>query len=315
MSEHFSDRTKMMLGSEGYERLARARVAIFGIGGVGGYATEALARAGVGALDLIDSDTVSVSNVNRQIIATHSTVGEYKTEAARARIKDINPDCKVKTHNLFYTAECADKINLSDYDYIIDAIDSVSSKVELIERATKAGVKIISAMGAGNKLDPTRFRVADISKTAVCPLAKAVRVALRKRGINHLKVVYSEEPPYTLAKQDAAQPDTTAKAPENATPTATCAEASSKITEGEMLTGTCADISKRTPEREAALCTCAVAAKAPKNATPTATCAEASPQKAAYDTRTPPGSISFVPSVMGLILAGEVIKDLSGVCN
>ena len=315
MSEHFSDRTKMMLGSEGYERLARARVAIFGIGGVGGYATEALARAGVGALDLIDSDRVSVSNVNRQIIATHSTVGEYKTEAARARIKDINPDCKVKTHNLFYTAECADKINLSNFDYIIDAIDSVSSKVELIERATKAGVKIISAMGAGNKLDPTRFRVADISKTAVCPLAKAVRVALRKRGINHLKVVYSEEPTYTLAKQDAAQPDTTAKAPENATPTATCTEASSEITECEMLTGTCADISKGTPEGEATLCTCAYAAKAPENATPTATCTEASLQKSAYDTRTPPGSISFVPSVMGLILAGEVIKDLSGVGN
>lgn len=255
----------MMLGEDACRRLSRARVAVFGIGGVGGYATEALARAGVGALDLIDSDKVSLSNINRQIIATHSTVGQYKTEAARARIGDINPDCRVTARNLFYSAQTADELDLSEYDYIIDAIDSVGSKVELIARAKEAGTPIISAMGAGNKLDPTRFRVADISKTAVCPLAKAVRVALRKRGINHLKVAYSEEPPHNPPKQYAAQPEATAKTP--------------------------------------------------KNETPSATCAEASPQKATYDTRTPPGSISFVPSVMGLILAGEVIKDLSGVCN
>ena len=266
MSEHFSDRTKMMLSESGYMRLCRSRVAIFGIGGVGGYATEALARAGVGALDLIDSDRVSVSNINRQIIATHSTVGEYKTEAARARIADINPDCIVTSHNIFYTADTAAEINLSDFDYIIDAIDSVSSKVELIERATNSGVPIISAMGAGNKLDPTKFRVADISKTAVCPLAKAVRVALRKRGINHLKVVYSEEPPCALFNQDNSRQDTqssSAPAPQGGT----CKAAAST------------DLSR---------------------------------EKASYNARPAPGSISFVPSVMGLILAGEVIKDIAG---
>ena len=284
MSEHFSDRTKMMLGDIGYERLRGARVAIFGIGGVGGFATEALARAGIGALDLIDSDRVSVSNINRQIIATKSTVGEYKTEAARARIMDINPDCRVSCHNLFYTAETAEEVDLCSFDYIIDAIDSVGSKVELIARAKTLGVPIISAMGAGNKLDPTRFRVADISKTAVCPLAKAVRVALRKRGINHLKVVYSEEPPYVHKTHG-----------ESIVPTSPKSENTPEAPQPNE------QISTKTDSKSAEFGTRAAA------------CGDIPPEKVSYDTRPAPGSISFVPSVMGLILAGEVIKDISGI--
>ena len=284
MSEHFSDRTKMMLGDIGYERLRGARVAIFGIGGVGGFATEALARAGIGALDLIDSDRVSVSNINRQIIATKSTVGEYKTEAARARIMDINPDCRVSCHNLFYTAETAEEVDLCSFDYIIDAIDSVGSKVELIARAKALGVPIISAMGAGNKLDPTRFRVADISKTAVCPLAKAVRVALRKRGINHLKVVYSEEPPYVHKTHG-----------ESIVPTSPKSENTPEAPQPNE------QISTKTDSKSAEFGTRAAA------------CGDIPPEKVSYDTRPAPGSISFVPSVMGLILAGEVIKDISGI--
>lgn len=220
-------RTAMMLGDEAIERLKCARVAVFGIGGVGGFATEALARAGVGHLTLIDSDTVSVSNINRQIIATHSTVGEYKTEVMKRRIADINPDCKVEAHSIFYGEDNAELINLSGFDYVLDCIDSVKSKLHLITKATEYGTRIISSMGAGNKLDPTRFRVSDISKTSVDPLAKVVRVELRRRGINHLKVVFSDEPPIN--------------------PT------------GE-----------RTP-----------------------------------------GSLSFVPSVVGLIMGGEVIKDIA----
>ena len=235
MSENFSDRTKMMLGEDGYERLRSSRVAVFGVGGVGGFAVEALARAGIGAIDLIDSDRVSLSNVNRQIIATQDNVGELKTEAAKKRILSINPECKVVCHSIFYSKETMGEIDLTAYDYIIDAIDSVGSKVELLASATEKGVRIISAMGAGNKLDPTRFRVADISKTTVCPLAKAVRVALRHRGINHLKVVFSDEPPVHV--RDSVD----------------------------------------TSERRA------------------------------------PGSVSFVPSVMGLILAGELIKDIAEV--
>ena len=223
-------RTEMLLGREGVLRLSGARVAVFGVGGVGGYAVEALARAGVGELDLVDMDTVSESNINRQIIATYSTLGMPKTEAAKDRILSINPEARVNLHTVFFSGENAGDFDFSQYDYVIDAIDSLSSKIELISAATVAGVPIISAMGAGNKLDPTRFEVSDISKTSVCPLARAVRVALRKRGINHLKVVYSREEPHL---------------PES----------------GERV----------------------------------------------------PGSVSFVPSVMGLIIAGEVIKDLSGV--
>ena len=232
MNEQHS-RTEMMLGSEGVNRLFSAKVAVFGVGGVGGYAVEALARAGIGQIDLIDSDRVSVSNINRQIIATHSTVGMYKTEAMKERILSINPDAKVTCHNLFFDENTKTSFNFSDYDYVIDAIDSLGAKVELIASAHEAGTKIISAMGAGNKLDPTQFEVSDISKTTVCPLARAVRIALRKRGINHLRVVYSKEPPVNTPE----------------------------VSDGER--------------------------------------------------RRVPGSISFVPSAMGLIIAGEVIKDIA----
>lgn len=231
MEQHI--RTEMMLGREGTERLFAARVAVFGVGGVGGYAVEALARAGIGHFDLIDSDRVSLSNINRQIIATHGTVGMYKTEAMRDRILSINPSAGVVCHNLFFDNETKEHFNLADYDYVVDAIDSLSAKIELIALAKTSGTKIISAMGAGNKLDPTRFEVADISKTTVCPLARAVRIGLRKRGINHLKVVYSRELPV----------------------------------------GT--------------------------------------PEIGDEKKRRVPGSISFVPSVMGLIIAGEVIKDIA----
>ena len=238
----WQSRTATLLGEKGVNSLSSARVAIFGIGGVGGYATEALARAGVGEFLLVDSDTVTESNINRQIIATRATVGKYKTEAARERILSINPEATVKTKNAFFSKETRKEFDINSYDYVIDAIDSVASKVELIVMASEAGVPIISAMGAGNKLDPTAFEVADISKTTVCPLARAVRVALRKRGINHLKVVYSRELPREAAHA----------------------------------------------RREASV------------VSPT-------------EKRTPPGSVSFVPSVMGLILAGEVIKEISGI--
>ena len=231
-------RTAMLLGCEGVCRLEKARVAVFGVGGVGGYACEALARAGVGALDLFDMDTVSLSNINRQIVALHSTVGRYKTEVMAERIKDINPDCAVTVHNVFYLPENAEKFPLEGYDYMVDAVDTVAAKIELALRAKAAGVPLISAMGAGNKLDPTRFAVTDISKTAGCPLARVMRRELKIRGISHLKVVYSTEPAAPLAAD--------------------------------------APVEEKTPGKRA------------------------------------PGSLSFVPSVAGLILAGEVIKDLVG---
>lgn len=221
-------RTEMMLGKEAICRLNSARVAVFGVGGVGGYTVEALARAGVGELHLFDSDTVSVTNINRQIIALHSTVGRLKTEVMEERIADVNPDAKVVCHSIFYGEDTAETVDLSGYDYIVDAIDTVRSKILLITRAKAAGVPIISSMGAGNKLDPTRFEVADIYKTSVCPLARALRTELKKRGIDSLKTVYSKEPPYLS---------------------------------GERI----------------------------------------------------PASISFVPSVVGLIIAGEVIKDIAGI--
>jgi tRNA A37 threonylcarbamoyladenosine dehydratase len=229
MSERDS-RSEMLIGKEGVCRLRASCIAIFGIGGVGGYALEALARAGVGEFLLVDSDRVCESNINRQIIATEKTVGRYKTEAARERVLEINSEAKVLTREEFFSPENADSFDLTTYDYIIDAIDSLASKIALIEKAKREGVRIISAMGAGNKLDPTRFEVSDISKTSVCPLARAVRLGLRKKGINHLKVVYSKEKPVRM--QD---------------------------TEGERA----------------------------------------------------PASISFVPSVMGLIIGGEVIKDIA----
>ena len=238
MNEQFL-RTAMLLGEEALARLQKARVAVFGLGGVGGYTVEALARAGIGQLDLIDNDTISLSNVNRQLLATHSTVGMDKTEAAKQRVLDINPDCLVRTHKVFYTPDTAERFDFAEYDYIVDAIDTVTGKLALVERATAAGTPIICCMGTGNKLDASAFQVADISKTSMCPLARIMRKELGKRGIKHLKVVYSQE--------------------EALTPTGW--------------------------EEEAA----------------------------AIGKRQIPGSVSFVPGAAGLILAGEVIKDIAGI--
>jgi tRNA A37 threonylcarbamoyladenosine dehydratase len=195
-NEQFS-RTEMLFGEIGMKKLYASRVAVFGVGGVGGYAVEALARSGIGALELFDNDTVSITNLNRQIIATHSTVGMHKVDAAKERILDINPDCVVSTHKLFYLPENADEVDLSVYDYIIDAIDTVAGKIELARRAHALGVPIISSMGAGNKVRAAMFEVADIYETSVCPLAKVMRGELKKRGIPKLKTVYSKEPPLT----------------------------------------------------------------------------------------------------------------------
>lgn len=233
----YYERTRRILGKEAMAVLARSRVAVFGLGGVGGYAAEALARCGVGALDLIDCDRVSPSNLNRQILATTETIGAWKTEAAAARIAIINPDCRVTAHRCFYLPETAGDFDLSLYDYIVDAIDTVTGKLTLVEQAGRCGTPIISSMGTGNKLDPTAFRVADITQTAVCPLARIMRKELKKRGIEHLKVVYSREKPLE-PKEAAAE----------------------------------------------------------------------SPEQGRRDI---PGSVAFVPGVAGLILAGEVVRDLT----
>ncbi|MBE6979957.1 MAG: tRNA threonylcarbamoyladenosine dehydratase [Ruminococcaceae bacterium] len=235
MNEQFS-RTGILLGEAAVRKLNKARVAVFGIGGVGGYTVEALARCGVGQLDLIDSDTVSVSNINRQILATHSSVGKLKVEVAKARILDINPECSVRTYPIFYLPETAQQFDFTQYDYIVDAIDTVTGKLQLVERAVAAGTPIICSMGTGNKLDPAAFMVSDISKTSMCPLARIMRKELKKRGIHHLKVVYSQE--------EALTPDV----------------------DPEELA--------RTGKRQI------------------------------------PGSVAFVPGAAGLILAGEVVKDL-----
>ncbi len=202
MDETFS-RTAILLGDKALERLKASRVAVFGIGGVGGHAAEALARSGVGALDLIDHDTVSPSNLNRQIVALRSTVGRKKVEVMAERIADINPNVNVRIHDTFYLPETAHLFDFSAYDYVVDAIDTVTGKIALVEQAKAVGTPIICAMGAGNKTDPTAFRVADISQTKVCPLAKVMRVELRKRGITDVKVVYSEEPPLVPLQEGA----------------------------------------------------------------------------------------------------------------
>lgn len=194
MQNQFS-RTELLLGKEAMEKLAASRVAVFGIGGVGGFAAEALARSGVGALDLIDNDTVSLTNLNRQIIALHSTVGQPKVEVMAQRIADINPDCQVHARHMFYLPENADEVDLTQFSYIVDCIDNVTAKLELIRRSHRLGLPIISSMGAANKLDATGFRVSDLSKTQVDPLARILRQKLRREGIHHLKVVYSEEVP------------------------------------------------------------------------------------------------------------------------
>ena len=196
MLNQFS-RTELLLGKENMENLSKARVAVFGIGGVGGYTVEALVRSGVGAIDLIDDDKVCLTNLNRQIIATRKTVGKYKVDVMKERILDINPDCKVEVHKCFYLPETKDEFDFSRYDYIVDAVDTVTAKVQLVMEAKEKQVPIISSMGAGNKLDPAAFEVADIYKTSVCPLAKVMRRELKKRGVDHLKVVYSREPAMT----------------------------------------------------------------------------------------------------------------------
>lgn len=239
MNEKF-ERSAMLLGEEKIEHLNKKRVAIFGIGGVGGYVAEALARTGVGGFDLVDHDTVSASNINRQIIATTETIGRNKAEVMKERIRAINPEAQVRAHDCFFLPENADVFAFDEYDYVVDAVDTVTAKLEIIERAKKAGVPVISAMGAGNKLDPTQFVVTDISKTSVCPLAKVMRRELKKRGISDVKVVYS--------KEEALAPLFEPKEEENA---------------------------------------------------------------GAQTRKKAPGSVAFVPSVAGLIVASEVIKDLT----
>ncbi len=203
-------RTRLLIGDEPVERLRNARVAVFGVGGVGGFCVEALARAGVGTLHLFDDDTVSESNLNRQIAALHSTLGQPKAEVVAQRVKDINPDCQVKAIRMFYLPQNADEVDLKQYDYVIDCIDTVAAKLELVSRCTALQVKIISAMGSGNKLDPTAFQITDISKTQGCPLARVMRKELRKRGIEHLKVVYSTELPRSpIRPMEAEVPVTT----------------------------------------------------------------------------------------------------------
>ena len=234
MEDQFA-RTRILLGDKAVDRLAQARVAVFGIGGVGGYVCEALARSGVGALDLIDSDKVSLTNINRQIIATHDTLGRYKTEVMRERILSVNPQADVRTYQCFFLPETAEQFSFAQYDYVVDAVDTVTAKIELVLKAKAEKVPIISSMGAGNKLDAGAFQVADIYETKVCPLAKVMRRELRKRQVEHLKVVYSQEEPARLV--------------------------------GECVDG---------QEKRRAI----------------------------------PGSVAFVPSVAGLMIAGEVVKDL-----
>lgn len=194
MRDQFS-RTQLLLGPEAMDTLQNAHVAVFGIGGVGGFTVEALVRSGVGAIDLIDNDRICVTNLNRQIIALHSTIGQYKTDVMEARIHDINPDCRVTSHKCFFLPETKDQFDFSEYSYVVDAVDTVTAKIALVLACREAGVPIISCMGAGNKLDPTAFEIADIYQTSMCPLAKVMRRELKKRGVRQLKVVYSKEQP------------------------------------------------------------------------------------------------------------------------
>lgn len=247
MLNQFS-RTQLLFGPEAMEKLRHSRIAVFGIGGIGGYAVEALARSGVGTLDLIDDDRVCLTNLNRQLHATRRTVGQYKVDAAKDRVADINPDCLVNTYKTFYMPDTKDQFDFSAYDYVIDAIDTVTGKLVLVEAAKAANTPVICSMGAGNKTDPTAFRVADIYETSVCPLARVMRTECRRRGIQHLKVVYSTEPPIRPLED----------------PTISC--------------------------RRHCIC-------------PPGT-------RKCTVRRDIPGSTAFVPSVVGLIIAGEVVKDL-----
>lgn len=248
MLNQFS-RTQLLLGDEAMNKLAASRVAVFGIGGVGGYVCEALIRSGVGAIDLVDDDKVCLTNLNRQIIATRKTVGQYKTQVMKERILDINPDAKVEVHNCFFLPETADDFEFEKYDYVVDAVDTVTAKIALVMKCKEKNVPIISSMGAGNKLDASAFRVADIYKTKVCPLAKVMRRELKKRGVKKLKVVYSEEMPIKPLEDMSISCETNCICPPGA-------------------------------------------------------------QHKCTQRRAIPGSVAFVPSVAGLIIAGEVVKDL-----
>ena len=248
MPDQFA-RTQLIYGAEAMKKLASSRIAVFGIGGVGGYAVEALVRSGIGALDLIDDDKVCLTNLNRQIIATRKTVGKYKVDVAKERILDINPDCEVRTYRTFFLPDTSDQFDFTEYDYVIDAIDTVTGKLAIIEKAKNEGVPVISSMGAGNKVNPSMFEVADIYETSICPLAKVMRRECKKRGIDSLKVVYSKEPPSRPL---------------------------------EDMSVSC---------RQNCICPPGTARK----------CTER---------RDIPGSTAFVPSVVGLIIAGEVINDL-----
>lgn len=204
MSNPFS-RTELLFGNNAMKILGKSRIAVFGVGGVGGYVVEALVRSGVGAIDLIDNDKVCLTNLNRQIIATRKTIGQYKTDVMEERIRDINPDCKVEVHRCFYLPETKDQFDFSKYSYVVDAVDTVTAKIQLVMQAQEAGTPIISSMGAGNKLNPAQFEVADIYKTSVCPLAKVMRRELKKRNVRHLKVVYSREEPVKPAIEGAGK--------------------------------------------------------------------------------------------------------------
>lgn len=249
MLNQFS-RTQLLYGEESMQKFSACRVAVFGIGGVGGYVVEALARSGIGALDLIDDDRICLTNINRQILATRKTVGEYKVDVAEKRVLEINPDCIVRTYKTFYLPDTQDQFDFREYDYVVDAIDTVTGKLAIVENAKRAGTPVISSMGAGNKIDPAAFEVADIYETSICPLAKVMRKECRKRGIDSLKVVYSKEVP---------------------------------IRPLEDMSISC---------RQHCICPPGTARKCTQR-------------------RDIPGSTAFVPSVVGLIIAGEIINDLS----
>lgn len=250
MLNQFS-RTELLFGKEAMERLEKSRVAVFGIGGVGGYTVEALVRSGIGAIDLIDDDKVCLTNLNRQIIATRKTVGQYKVDVMKERILEINPECKVEVHKCFYMPENKDEFDFIQYDYVVDAVDTVTAKLQLVMEAQEKGVPVISSMGAGNKLNPAEFEVADIYETSVCPLAKVMRRELKKRGVKKLKVVYSKEKPIRPIEDMTISCQTNCICPPGA---------EHKCTERRAI----------------------------------------------------PGSTAFVPSVVGLIIASEVVKDLAG---
>ena len=273
MENQFS-RTERLLGKENMEKLSAARVCIFGIGGVGGYVAEALARSGVGHLELVDNDVVCLSNLNRQIIATHQTLGQYKVDAMKERILSINPEAEVVTHRCFYLPETQAQFDFTAFDYVVDAIDTVAGKISLVLQAEASGTPIISSMGAGNKLDPAAFQVADIYQTSVCPLAKVMRKELKKRGVKKLKVVYSKELPLSPQSEETEA------------------------------TGIYCDTAE----------TDAVAWENPETRPGDEYLSGSETEKTAlFRRRSIPGSVAFVPSVAGLIIAGEVVKDLLGI--